>query len=298
MAAEAAISSAVELLGDLLIQKVKFLRGVEAQVQLLKDELKRMQSFLIDANKKQAEDERVRNWISEMREVAQDAQDAIEIFLLKVESRGVLARFSSFPKHVYYVNKVGVEIDAIQKRLEAINRSRDTYGIRDLGEAAESAFRSQVESQRRLAPWQKDQHLVGIEDDVKKLLRESILEKDKKGLSIAVVEGMGGIGKSTLSREIYNHPDVVAGRFDCRAWVVVSSEFTPQETIKQLILELPRSDQDKEKLRELEDSTRDKLYFQQKLQEMLHNQLEGKNYFIVLDDVWEERHWESLRSFP
>ncbi|KAH6757249.1 hypothetical protein C2S53_010306 [Perilla frutescens var. hirtella] len=312
MAAETAISSAVQLLGDLLIQKVKFVRGVEGKVELLKDELNRMQSFLKDANKKQAQDERVRNWVSEIREVAQDAQDAIEMFLLNIQNHPRRS-CTSFSKRIYYIDRIGEEIESIQARVDAIHKSRERYGIRDLGEAAEdhSTWRSQLESRRRLAPWKTDEHLVGLEDDVRKLLRELILvdgkekEKEKKkGLSMAAIVGMGGIGKSTLARTIYNHPDVVvAGRFDCRAWVVVSGKFTPHETIKQLLLGLPRSDQDKERLREeikkLEGSTEDKLYLQQELQQMLHEQLEGKTYFIVLDDVWEKEHWEFLTSaFP
>lgn len=80
---------------------MNFLRGVEGQVQWLKDELKRMQCFLKDAAEKQAKDERIRNWILEMRELAYDAQDVIEMFVLKVESRGQLGMYVSFPKHVY-----------------------------------------------------------------------------------------------------------------------------------------------------------------------------------------------------
>ncbi|XP_057802211.1 disease resistance protein RPP8-like [Salvia miltiorrhiza] len=300
MAAEAAISSLVELLRNLLIQKVKFLRGVEGKVELLREELKRMQSFLKDANKKQFEEERVRNWISGIRELAQDAEDTIEIFLLNIESAknwGLLKRCTSSPKRMYHLDKIGDEIESIRDRLDAIDKSRERYGIKDLGEAAESASRWEVESRRRLCPWQKDEHLVGVKDDVEKLLHESILCEEKKGLCIAVLEGMGGIGKSTLAREIYNHPDVVAGPFDRRGWVVVSSEFTPQETIKQLIFELLGSD--KQKVRELEESTKDKQYLLQKLKEMLHKQLEGKSYFIVLDDVWEKEHLESLiTAFP
>ncbi|XP_057801870.1 putative disease resistance protein At1g50180 [Salvia miltiorrhiza] len=299
MAAEVAISSVVELLGNQLIQKVKSLQGIEEKVELLREELKRMQSFLKDANKKQFEDERVRNWISDIRELAQDAQDTIEIFLLHVESAkngGLIKRCTSFPKRMHHLDKIGDEIESIQARLDAIDKSRERYGIKDLGEAAESASRWQIELRRRLIPWQKDEHLVGVEDDVKKLLQESIL-CEKKGLCIAVLEGMGGIGKSTLAREIYNHPDVVAGPFDRRGWVVVSSEFTPQETIKQLIFDLPGSD--KQKVRELEETMKDKPYLLQMLQEMLYKQLKGKSYLIVLDDVWEKEHLESLiNAFP
>ncbi|XP_057801918.1 probable disease resistance protein RF9 isoform X2 [Salvia miltiorrhiza] len=305
MAAEAAISSLVELLGDQLIQKVKFLRGVEGKVESLKAEFKRMQSFLKDANKKQFQDESVRNWISEIRELSQDAQDTIEMFLLNVESAknwGLFKRCTTFPKRMYHLYGIGDEIESILKKLDEIKKSRDMYGIKDLGEAAESSSRSEVELRRRLCPWQKDEHLVGVEDDVKKLLQESILY-EKRGLSIVVLEGMGGIGKSTLAREIYNHPDVVAGPFDHRCWVVVSSEFTPQETIKQLIFELQKSKEDKQKLldeiKKLEESMKDKLFVQEELKQMLRKQLEGKSYLIVLDDVWEKEHLESLiTAFP
>ncbi|XP_057802248.1 disease resistance protein RPP8-like [Salvia miltiorrhiza] len=305
MAAEAAISSLVELLGDQLIEKVKFLRGVEGKVELLKAEFKRMQSFLKDANKKQFEDEMVRNWISDIKALARDAEDTIEMFLLNVESAknwGLFKRCTTFPKRMYHLYGIGDEIESMLKRLDEIKKSRDMYGIKDLGEAAESSSRSEVELRRRLCPWQKGEHLVGVEDDVKKLLQESILY-EKRGLSIVVLKGMGGIGKSTLAREIYNHPDVVSGTFDCRGWVVVSSEFTPHETIKQLIFQLQRSEEDKRKLldeiKKLEESMKDKLFLQEELKQMLHKQLEGKSYFIVLDDVWEKQHLESLiTAFP
>ncbi|XP_057801909.1 disease resistance protein RPP13-like [Salvia miltiorrhiza] len=204
---------------------------------------------------------------------------------------------------MYHLDRIGDEIESIRARLDATDKSCERYGIKDLGEAAESASRWEVELRRRLCPWQKDEHLVGVEDDVKKLLQELILYEEKKGLSIAVLEGMGGIGKSTLAREIYNHPKVVAGPFDCRGWVVVSSEFTPQETIKQLIFQLQMSEEDKKELldeiKKQEESMKDKLFVQEELKQMLHKQLEGISYFIVLDDVWEKQHLESLiTAFP
>lgn len=43
------------------------------------------------------------------------------------------------------------------------------YGIKDLGEAA-AVRPSKVEWRRRLAPWKKEEEVVGLENDVKKLL--------------------------------------------------------------------------------------------------------------------------------
>lgn len=223
MAAEAAISTVVELLADLLIKKVKSLQGVEGKVESLKEELEWMQSFLNEANKKQGQDEGVRNWIKKVREVAQDAEDMVEMFIVTVDNekkRGLLRRCTGFAKRMHRLDRIGDEIDSIRARLDAIDKSRDRYGIKEAATAVDSTRgRSGVELRRWLAPWQKDEHLVGIEDDVKKLLREAILDEEKRGLSVAVVEGMGGIGKSTLAREIYNHSGVVADdRFECRGF--------------------------------------------------------------------------------
>ncbi|KAG6388175.1 hypothetical protein SASPL_153374 [Salvia splendens] len=294
------VASTVRLLADLLLHKIYFLRSVQGKVELLKDELKRIQCYLKDANQKQADNEGIRNWISEIREVALDSRDVVEMFILKVESKSRLGMLSAIPKHMHYDKKVGKEIDAIQERLRAIHRNRLSYGIRDLGEDVESVSGWRVESRRRMPVWKKDEHLVGVADDMQKLesiLQESILDEEKRELlSVVVVEGMAGIGKSTVARKIYNG---VAGRFDCRCWVVVSSGFDPRETVKQLIMQLPRSPRLKDEIRKIEKSTTDEKDLLEKLQEMLHEQLKGKTYFIVLDDLWEKEHWEALRhAFP
>lgn len=241
MAAEAAVSFAVEMLGNLLIEKAIFLQGVEGQVKWLKCELRRMQCLLKDAGEKQSHDSRIRNWISEIRDVAQDAQDAIEMFILNVESasssRGPLEKCACFPDRVYHLSKVGEAIESIKMRLGDIEKGRLAYGIERLdgGAFPASSRRSdEVELQRRVAHWQHDKDVVGLERDVELLLEKVILD-GREGLSAAAVEGMGGIGKSTLARMVYNHI-AVADAFDCRAWVVVSSEFTPEDVVNQMML--------------------------------------------------------------
>ncbi|KAL0298601.1 UNVERIFIED_CONTAM: putative disease resistance RPP13-like protein 3 [Sesamum radiatum] len=294
--AEAAVSFAVETLGNLAIQKVAFLQGVEGQVNWLKNELKRMQSFLKDAAEKQVNDASIRDWISEIRELAQDAEDVIESFILKVEtprkSRGLLGRCACFPEHVYHLDKLGQEIEDIRDRLQAIESSRKRYGIEDLGGGTTlMSRRSEVAEKRQLSHWQRDKDVVGLEEDVEHLLQRALLQ-EWEDLSVATIVGMGGLGKSTLAREVYNHADVVA-RFECRAWVVVSREFNPKEIIKGLMLQLVEPQKQREILEIMEKSDL------QNVKHMLHEQLKGKRFFIVLDDIWQEEAWESLSSaFP
>ncbi|KAK1352492.1 hypothetical protein POM88_053431 [Heracleum sosnowskyi] len=82
--ADAIVSFAVERLADLLISETKLLYGVRDQINEIQRELKRMQNFLKEADKKQIQDERVRGWVDEIKELAFRTEDAIEIFALQV----------------------------------------------------------------------------------------------------------------------------------------------------------------------------------------------------------------------
>ena len=57
--AKSVVSFVVERLGNLLIEETAFLQGLSQQVKQMQIELKRMQCFLRDADKKQNEDESV-----------------------------------------------------------------------------------------------------------------------------------------------------------------------------------------------------------------------------------------------
>ena len=56
MATEALVSFAVERIGDMLIQEASFFKGVRGQVDRLHEDLRAMQCFLEEADKKQEED--------------------------------------------------------------------------------------------------------------------------------------------------------------------------------------------------------------------------------------------------
>ncbi|PQQ03410.1 putative disease resistance protein [Prunus yedoensis var. nudiflora] len=73
--AEFEVSTVVEKLTNWIIEDAHLLEGVGDKVEQLRDELWWMQSFLMDADAKQEKNERLRNWVSQIREVALDAED-------------------------------------------------------------------------------------------------------------------------------------------------------------------------------------------------------------------------------
>ncbi|KAG1327342.1 hypothetical protein COCNU_01G012760 [Cocos nucifera] len=97
--AEAVVCLVVKNLGDFLVQEAKFLYGVRDEVQWIKDELRQIQCFLKDADRKRkGNDEGVKNWVRDIRDIAYQAEDLIETFVLKIERR---RRRRGFAGHVF-----------------------------------------------------------------------------------------------------------------------------------------------------------------------------------------------------
>ncbi|PON44759.1 hypothetical protein PanWU01x14_264480 [Parasponia andersonii] len=71
---ESIVSQAVERTSDLLIHEANSLASVEDDVERLRTELRRMPCFLKDADRKQEQDERVRNWVAEIEDIFKGTQ--------------------------------------------------------------------------------------------------------------------------------------------------------------------------------------------------------------------------------
>ncbi|CDP12427.1 unnamed protein product [Coffea canephora] len=273
--ADPVISLVIERTVDLLIQKIVFLKGVRRQVERLQNDLVRMRCFLKDADQRQTEDERIRNWVSEIRAAAYDAEDVIEIFASKVEfftkDKGLVTKLTYYPLKIVNLYKTGKEIESLRMRVKEIADSRQEYGIKNLGEGT-NTHGEELQRLRRSSPLSEDMDI----------------DENRRVVSII---GMGGAGKTTLAKKVYNHADVRA-RFNCRAWVCVSSSYDYKKILSAIIKQL--NEMSKELLDVLEKME------EEDLERRLYQDLQDKCYLVVLDDVWKEEAWDCLarRAFP
>nr|DAD39567.1 TPA_asm: hypothetical protein HUJ06_013890 [Nelumbo nucifera] len=76
----------------------------------------------------------------------------------------------------------------------------------------------------------KEAQLVSIDRPSEQLI--GWLKKGESILRVISVVGMGGIGKTTLVKMIFNK---VEEHFDCHAWITVSKSFTIEKIKKQMI---------------------------------------------------------------
>ncbi|KAI3946372.1 hypothetical protein MKW92_048299 [Papaver armeniacum] len=295
---DAVVSFVVEKLGDALINETSFLLGIRSLVEELRDELRRMQCFLKDADAKQQQgDERVRNWVADIRDVSYDAEDIIDTFILKIDmapkTRGiknVIIRKALMVKNLKHLYRAGKEIKVIQCRLKVIFQSRVIYGINNLCDTKASSSKVlQMQQQwRNRYPHVEDEDVIGLEEDTKMLLTE-LLKDDGRRCVVSVV-GVGGLGKTTLAKKIYKH-DTVLSRFDCRAWSSISQQLNMRYAVLEIIKKSMNPNDNKfRRIKELNDED---------LIEILYNYLKDKRYFIVVDDIWSSEDWNCLSSaFP
>ncbi|XP_017640243.1 putative disease resistance protein At1g50180 [Gossypium arboreum] len=282
-----AISSVVQTVGRLLTQEVTSLMGVKDQVEDLQKELEWIQSFLKEADARKVDNEVVRTSINEIRELAYDAEDVIETFALKVAPRrkggfsNVIKRFACILNEGGLLCQTKCEIQKITARITQLTRRLQTYDVKQPRDGAGSSSSNQRQELRRPYPHIVDDNVVGLHDDIKKLV--SILVDEESGCKVVSICGMGGLGKTTLAKKIYRHSHVI-GHFNCLVWVYISQQFQKIRVWKDILSSLQivnNTDKDEE------------------LAEKLHNFLKDNKCLVILDDIWSIEAWDSLKSaFP
>ncbi|XP_047949609.1 putative late blight resistance protein homolog R1A-3 [Salvia hispanica] len=113
--------------------------------------------------------------------------------------------------------------------------------------------------------------VVGLNQDLIKIADR--LTGGPSHLQVIPIVGMGGIGKTTLAKNVYHHP-LTTDAFMVRAWVTVSQDYKPQSIYTALLA----------CFKQVENESSG--------QEKVHKFLKGRKYLIVLDDLWSHGAWD------
>ncbi|PIA38241.1 hypothetical protein AQUCO_02800129v1, partial [Aquilegia coerulea] len=235
--AEALVSIVVEKLGGLLLQKITFLRGVRGKFEGLQNELKNIIGFLKAADSMHNQDPHIRVWVADVRDIAYDVEDIIDAFLLKEgegsTSNNVLKRYAHMPKKLLNFDNFGKEIDDIFAKIKEISDRRKRYKITsDVQKEGTISSPATTMLLRRIYPHTKDDDVVGLVDQTNTLVAELLKEDDR--LCVVSIYGMGGLGNSTLTKNVYNHPDVKS-HFDCYAWTSISQKLNTVDVLQEIL---------------------------------------------------------------
>ncbi|CAI9786084.1 unnamed protein product [Fraxinus pennsylvanica] len=293
--AESAVYFLIEKLTILLSEKAKLFKGVRKDFEYVRDELERMIAFLRVADGFEESDPELKVWVKQVREIANDTEDVIDEFLLhstlnhgRHGIHGFLGELCSSLKNFIFTPKVASEIRSIISRVRNIAEGHQRYcyklSIQEQGSSSGFVDYS-VNDCRGDALLLKEGELVGIEHHKQNLIR-MLIEKDL-GLKVISVVGMGGLGKTTLVKRLFDD-SVVKKHFQNHAWLTVSRSFKIEDLLKDTIQQL--FDEIKQPLPEGTGSMNSN-----RLKEIIREFLLGRRYVLVFDDVWSIPAWEAIK---
>lgn len=202
-------------LADSVMQEALLLYGVRDKVEWVKRELAWIQSFLVDLDAKRNKDERVKRWVSEVKEVAYWIEDTLDQFMVEVEQEGEvdggshsqsqkglrkkLKKIGKKAIEPIAKHKIGSEMSKIQERIREISTSRINYGITDLKDCSGGSARH---ARRIVIPEIDETEVIGFGDHKNKIVSR-LIDTNISRRSVVSIVGTGGLGKTTLAAKIY-----------------------------------------------------------------------------------------------
>ncbi|XP_037471068.1 disease resistance protein PIK6-NP-like, partial [Triticum dicoccoides] len=140
----------------------------------------------------------------------------------------------------------------------------------------------------------EESHLVGREKEKDEIVK-LISDQPTQEFQVITVWGMGGLGKTTLVKDIYQNQEL-SSMFEKRACITVMHPFNLEGLLRSLIMQLDRESSEKKDVAGLMGSTKNILLLMPlaELSKELARLLEGKRCLIVLDDLSSTAEWNMI----
>ncbi|CAI9270923.1 unnamed protein product [Lactuca saligna] len=261
--------------------------GYKEKLYTLERTLKMIRAKLQDAENQKGQKHSVMEWLKQLKDVVGEADDVVdevhyEMLRREVKNRHrVGTKVPSLPslKKLFFRSEMGHKIKNINEKLSQINKQANELGLQNEQPGHVVQYRPYPETVPNLGEFR----IFGREDDEERIIHLLTESRKEEKLTIVPIVGMGGMGKTTLAKSVYNNPKIQQ-HFDVKAWLCVSVKVNINTLLAKIYEsvagEKPKSETTANLVRDLE------------------KKLEAKRYLLVLDDVWDEErlYWEDFRS--
>ncbi|GLT30434.1 hypothetical protein SLA2020_052330 [Shorea laevis] len=268
---------------------------VHVEMESWKTLLPKITAVLQHAEENQVANQFVKLHLDDLKDLAYDMEDVLEEFVINAKRSKLSAESEARPNKLQKIianvfsgsrakpnPKLDCMVNDLSGRLQKIHNGIGSLDLANLALKLED--KSHKVATKRLPESSLLEDMVLGRDSDKEAILQRLLEDGgnlEQDFVIPIV-GMGGLGKTTLARLIYND-EKLKSRFDLKAWVCVSDEFDVARITRTILEQLTR------KKCVLDDFG--------SLQEELKQELSGHKFLLVLDDVWNKEygHWDILK---
>ncbi|KAK9928153.1 hypothetical protein M0R45_025299 [Rubus argutus] len=290
--AESVVSFLVGRLTTLLEEEAKLLSGIQDKVEGLVDELERIKAFLRVADAKEDRNPQLKVWVKQVRDVAHEMEDALDKFRLFHSLDHGRGFHASLHKLACIIKKwkaryqIAADIQRINSKVRSLSEGRERYKLVDQAGSSSTRQIQHLKFNQGEALLLEEAELVAIGWREKQLIE--LLMKEESGRQVVPVVGMGGLGKTTLVKQVYEDPKVKE-TFKVHAWITVTRSFKINHLLKHMIKNIF------EVIRKPvpEDEEIENMDVNQ-LRERIKRLLQNSRYLIVLDDLWHIPDWEAI----
>nr|XP_048330614.1 putative disease resistance protein RGA4 [Ziziphus jujuba var. spinosa] len=284
--AEIILSSVAEgilgMLGSLGAEEIRLLWGVKDELEQLQDTVSAIKAVLLDAEEKQNHNNQVKVWLQSLQEVVLDADDLVNDLSYEALRKSLMPgnnmvkqvrTFFSSSNQLGFRHKMGRKIKDVRKKLAAIGNDRIHLNLED--HHGETKVVNRLRDHTHFFVSEKE--VIGRDDDRIEILNLLLDAKTKENLFVIPIVGIGGLGKTTLAKLVFND-EQVQKHFDLRLWVCVSDNFDVKSLVEKII-----------KSANVELNTSKEM---EQLQQILHEKINGTMRKLRTSDI----HLATLRN--
>ncbi|XP_073148460.1 putative disease resistance protein RGA3 [Henckelia pumila] len=272
MAEGAMIDAAVKLLLGKLIavvgEEIGLVRGFKKEMKTLQESLKIIQGYLDDASKRCIQDDRaVKQWLQNLEGVAFEIDNLLDEANYEITRRQMKRKVCCSFDSMAFCPKMGHEIKDANAKLKSINDRASTFGL----QRRVANLPVYVPLVMETNSFAVDPIFIGRDDVVSRFVDDMIQSSVESVISVVPIVGMGGLGKTTLARNIFNH-QTIKNHFSQRIWVSVSKIIDKKDLLLKIWGILSK------------ESVHDSSLAEETVLEQLQSKLKEARYLLVLDD--------------
>ncbi|KAK8450154.1 hypothetical protein SEVIR_7G317600v4 [Setaria viridis] len=297
-AISAVVSGILKIVGNKLappvIKKYSSIVGVEKDLQELQDRVVEINSWLERAECQAMETDASFNWLKQLKDFAYAVDDVVDEFQMRAEKHdasaagGIVSNYMCLqPKSFIFHCKAAKKIKAINRRFAAIVKQRTDSSViaNSLPPIGHPAYMNEIPANSPSLPVVDVASVLGRDQEKNQIISKLIKTNDRQRIRIFSIIGLGGSGKTTLAKLVFNDGNIIEKHYEVRLWVHVSQEFDVNNLIKKLFEAIANRDPGQHALPYMSNKILDKLT--------------GKRFLVVLDDVWTESRikWKELMVY-